>query len=347
MKALRLTNEELGTLCTSLAHLYHAGIGGADALALLAQDEQDRDTRTLLGRMAERADEGVGLGRVFAEEACFPGYLCGLLRVGEQVGRTEQTLQSLGEHYHSRARMDERLRAALLYPAVLLAVMLVVVVVLLVWVLPVFNDVYAQLGSRLTGVAGGLLQLGQALRAAMPVLCAVAGVLVVGLILFSLWPAFGQKLAALWRAWRGDKGVNGRIAVARFLQALAMGMGSGMTQREALELALTLADSEGLARRGRQCLERVEQGDSLADALRKSEFLAAAQSRVLDAGIRSGQGERVMEQIAVRQLERSEAELENAVARVEPVLVVITCVMVGIILLSVMLPLMHIMTGIG
>ncbi len=347
MKALKLTNEELGTLCTSLAHLYHAGIGGADALALLAQDERDRNTHALLCRMADRADEGVSLSRVFADEACFPGYLCGLLKVGEQVGRTEQTLQSLGEHYHGRARMDERLRAALLYPAVLLAVMLAVVVVLLVWVLPVFNDVYAQLGSRLTGVAGGLLRLGQALRAALPSLCVAAGVLVMGLILFSLWPAFGQKSAALWRAWRGDRGVNGRIAVARFLQALAMGMGSGMTQREALELALNLAENESLARRGRQCLERVEQGESLADALRESNLLAATQSRVMEAGVRGGQGERVMEQIAQRQLERSEAALENAVARVEPVLVVITCVMVGIILLSVMLPLMHIMTGIG
>lgn len=347
MKALKLTNEELGTLCTSLAHLYHAGISGADALALLAQDEQDRDTRALLGRMADRADEGVGLGRVFAEETCFPGYLCGLLQVGEQVGRTEQTLRSLGEHYHSRARMDERLRAALLYPAVLLAVMLVVLVVLLVWVLPVFNDVYAQLGSSLTGVAGGLLQLGQALRAGLPALCVVAGVLAVGLIVFSLWPAFGQKLAALWRARRADKGVNGRIATARFLQALAMGIGSGMTQRQALELALGLVESGGLAQRGRSCLQRVERGDGLAEALRKCELLHAAQSRVLEAGIRGGQGERVMEQIAERQLERGEAELENAVARVEPVLVVITCVMVGIILLSVMLPLMHIMTGIG
>jgi len=234
MKTLKLTNEELGTLCTCLAHLVHAGISGADGLALLARDEGDRETRALLSRMAQRADEGVSLGRVFGDEACFPGYLCGLLSVGERVGRTEQTLQALGEHYHSRARMDERLRAALLYPAVLLAVMLAVVVVLLVWVLPVFNDVYARLGSRLTGVAGGLLRLGQALRACLPALCVLAGVLAVGLFLFSLRPAFGQRLAALWRARRGDRGVSGRIADARFLQALAMGMGSGMTWQEAL-----------------------------------------------------------------------------------------------------------------
>jgi len=196
-------------------------------------------------------------------------------------------------------------------------------------------------------VAGGLLRLGQALRAAMPVLCVIAGVLTAGLLLFSLWPAFGQKISALWHSWCGDRGVSRKISDARFLQALAMGMGSGMAQREALELALSLAENDGLARRGSNCLACVDRGEGLAEALRKNELLSAAQSRMLEAGIRGGQGEQVMEQIAARQLERGEVELENAVARVEPVLVVITCVMVGVILMSVMLPLMHIMTGIG
>ena len=58
-------------------------------------------------------------------------------------------------------RLDRRIKSALLYPAVMLMLMLVVIAVLLVKVLPIFNDVYASLGGRLTGVAGGLLAMGQ------------------------------------------------------------------------------------------------------------------------------------------------------------------------------------------
>ena len=94
-----------------------------------------------------------------------------LAEVGERSGRMEESLTALADYYDERCRMERRLRSALLYPAVILLLMLVVMVVLLTKVLPVFNDVYASLGGRLTGVAGGLLALGQALDAALPWLC--------------------------------------------------------------------------------------------------------------------------------------------------------------------------------
>lgn len=348
MRALRLTNEELGALCTGLGHLYHAGISGADALVLLAQDEKDRQRKDLLARMGRRADEGAELGLIFEEQGCFPPYLCRLLKVAGQVGRTEQTLRELGEHYEGRARMEQRMRATLVYPLVLLAVMLAVVVVLLVWVLPVFNDVYARLGSRLTGLAGGLFALGQALRGVLPILCGLAAVVVLGGILFSAFPGLGHRLWAPWRARGAGRGIRGRIHAARFVQALALGLGSGMSQSQAVELALELARGLGpFEAIGTQCLARVEQGEGLAQTLRDMGLITAAHSRVLEAGLRAGRGAEVMEQLARRGLEQSEAELEQVTARVEPVLVVITCMMVGIILLSVMLPLMHIMSGIG
>ena len=92
----------------------------------------------------------------------FPAYVSTLTDVGERVGRIEQTLTSLSRYYENRERMDRRMQAALLYPAMLILVLLAVAVVLLVWVLPVFNDVYAQLGTGLTGFAGSLLQLQRA-----------------------------------------------------------------------------------------------------------------------------------------------------------------------------------------
>ena len=70
-------------------------------------------------------------------------------------------------------------------------------------------------------------------------------------------------------------------------------------------------------------------------------------SRLLALGLRSGTGDTVMEEIARRLTLESQEALEAKVARVEPALVLVTSVMVGVILLSVMLPLMHIMTAIG
>lgn len=348
MKQIRLNKEEISALCMGLACLIHAGIGPGDALTLMAEDEGDPAYRRLLADMARQADEGRPLAEVFRAARCFPAYVCTLLEVGERVGKLEEALRALANYYDGRARMERRLRAALLYPSVLLVVLLAVVVVLLVWVLPIFNDVYGQLGSSLTGLAGGLLSLGAALRAAMPVLCVLLALAALLAAFLAAWPEFRRRCAAAWNARLGDKGVSRLICTARFAQALTMGLSSGLTPTEAVELASNLAEgSPAFQRRCGDCLERMEKGDSLTQALRESGLLPRSQCRLLDAGVRGGCGEAVMEQMAQQLMEDSELALEETVGRIEPALVVVACVMVGVILLSVMLPLMHIMTAIG
>lgn len=91
----------------------------------------------------------------------------------------------------------------------------------------------------------------------------------------------------------------------------------------------------------------LDEGTPLAQAMSQSGVLPRAQCRLLELGLRSGSGDSAMEQIARQLSEESEMALEETVGRVEPTLVVITSVLVGLILLSVMLPLMHIMTAIG
>lgn len=347
MKNRLLTDGELSSLCGELSLLLHAGVSAGDGLSLLAQECQGNQ-RELLSAMAREADCGEPLSAVMRRAGRFPVYVTGLVEVGERTGRLEESLQSLSRYYEERDRLDRQVRASLLYPSVLLLVMLVVIVVLLVWVLPVFRDVYASLGGQLTGVAGGLLTLGQALDAAMPVLCAVLALTVAGLGAFAASGAFRVRVLAWWHRHRGDRGVSRQMGDARFAQALAMGLHSGLPLEESLELsAALLGDVPAAARRCRDCQSRLAQGTGLAEALRDSGVLPAAACRLLALGLRSGTGDTVMEEIARRLSRESQEALEAKVARVEPALVLVTSVLVGVILLSVMLPLMHIMTAIG
>lgn len=348
MKQRLLTNEELSFLCRELANLFAAGISGGDAFALLAEDEGAGRFGELFRNLSHAADEGEPLHEAFSNSGVFPRYVCALLAVGEQVGKTEETLRALGEYYTARASLLRQLKTTLLYPAVLLGVMLVVVLVLLVWVLPVFNDVYARLGSRLTGVAGGLLALGEGIRALLPVLCVILALAAVAAVLIATVPALREKLLALWRSIRGDRGMTRRLNTARFVQALAMGMHSGLTDTEAVTLAMQLSDaSPAFSARCKQCLGLLEAGKGLSQALRESGLLSSGESRLLETGIRSGNAPETMAQISARLSEESEAALATAAGRIEPALVGLMTVLVGLILLSVMLPLMQIMTTIG
>ncbi|MBQ9932061.1 MAG: type II secretion system F family protein [Firmicutes bacterium] len=348
MKQLKLSWEQVGALCRALAHLYHAGIGVGDALALLAEDESSSEEKALLSAMSRRADEGIPLSEIFRETGCFPGYVSSLLGVGEKVGRTEETLTALADHYEGRSRMACQLKNTLLYPSVLLIVLLAVIVILLVWVLPVFSDIYARLGSDMTGLSGGLLLLGQGLGKVMPLLVVILALILIFGGLLAGAPSVRERILSAWRKRCGDKGLGRMLNAARFTQALSMGIASGLSHREAVLLAADLADgSETFKERCERCITKLEEGCDLSEALRDTELLSAAECRLLGAGLKSGAGEKVMEQISQRALEESEQSLESLAGRVEPAIVVIMSVIVGVILLSVMLPLMHIMTAIG
>lgn len=340
-----ISNAGISALTLELSLLLHAGIGVADALALLSEEA---DYKGLLAGMPEKADDGASLSECLRESGRFPAYVCGLIEVGEHAGRTEEALSALSRYYERQTRLDRRIRSALLYPAVMLVLMLVVIGVLLVKVLPIFDEVYASLGGRLTGVAGGLLTLGRWLDKAMPVMWVLLALVVVFCGAFAAVPGFREKLLGAWRGRRGDKGLSRRMNTARVVQALAMGMSSGLQMEEALELSSSLmADVPPAQARCTECRERLEREEPLAQAMRESGMLPAASSRLLELGQRSGTADTAMEKIAADLSEESEAAIEDAVGRVEPALVLVCSLLVGLILLSVMLPLMHIMAAIG
>lgn len=342
-----ISHGEISSLCMELSLLLHAGVGAGDALALLLEDS-DAAYKELLSGMAKEVDEGATLSAALKNSGAFPVYVSGLVEVGEQSGRLEEALLALSRYYEYRTRLDRRIRSALLYPAVMLLLMLLVIGVLLVKVLPMFEDVYRALGGRLTGVAGGLLTLGRMLDKVMPVLWVILAVLVVFLALFAGVSAFRMKILAWWRGIWGDKGISRQMNTARLAQALSMGMASGLSLEESVALAEGLVeDIAGAAGRCRDCRTRLEQGETQGNALKNSGLLPSSSCHLLELGMRSGAGERSMEKIAGDMAENSEAALEEAVNRVEPALVLVCSTLVGVILLSVMLPLMHIISAIG
>ncbi len=338
-----LSYGEIAEVSLELSLLLHAGVGTGDALYLLAEDSP---RKKLLSAMAGEVDGGATLASAMRGSAAFPTYACGLVEVGEQTGRTEEALAALSGYYEDRVRMDRRVRSALLYPAVMLVLMLAVIGVLLVKVLPIFDDVYASLGSRLTGVAAGLLTMGQWLEQVLPVFWVVLAALALLGFLFTAVGPLRRGLTSFWQRGHGDRGISRKLNNARLAQAMAMGMASGLPLEEALGLSAGLVEG-GAKRRCEDCRRRLEGGEALSAALKASGLLPANQSRLLELGQRSGAGDASMEKIARDLSEEGEAALDAAVSRVEPALVLLCSVLVGLILLSVMLPLMHIMAAIG
>lgn len=338
----KATQEEIGSLSLELSLLLHAGIGTGEAVRLLTEEWGGGP----LDGLAERVEAGEPLSAALRASGAFPTYVCGLVETGERTGRTEQALLALSRYYEGRARLGRQVRETLLYPAVMLGLMLLVIGVLLVKVLPIFDSVYGTLGSGLSGAAGGLLALGQWLERSMPVVWAMLALAALLGVACGVSEALRAGLASQWQRRFGDRGVSRKLNDARLAQALSMGLAGGLPLEETLELCGGLLEG-GARARCAECRRRLEDGERLSAALSGSELLPPRSCRLLELGQRGGAGDLAMEKIANDLMEEGERALASLAGRVEPALVLACSLLVGLILLSVMLPLMNIMAAIG
>jgi len=337
----------LARIFRSFALLLHSGIGGADGAFLLAREEQP-PLQELLNSLGQHLDEGMPLWEAMEHTGGFPEHARAMVSIGEETGRLEEALNSLAAFYEERSRSLQQIRSAVAYPAMVLMLMLLVVGVLLVKVLPVFDRVYATLGSRLTGPAAGLLYAGQLLEGALPALFVILLGLIAGAIALKCSPGLRERLVSFWRRRFDDRGIARKFNNARFARALSMGLSSGLSLERSMTLAENLLqDAPGAASRCAACAKAMEAGTALGTALEEAGLLPPSQCRLLQVGTRSGSGDRVLEQIADTMMEEAQNALESAVSALEPAMVLASSLLVGLILLSVMLPLANILTVLG
>ena len=344
---MKLTHAEIAALCRGLSRLLHGGLSLNEGAFLLAEGEQGT-LKALLTAMGEAMDSGSDLCEAMVSNGAFPPHVYGMVKVGEASGRLEEALEGLADYYDERVRTARRIRSALTYPCMILGLMMIVITVLLTKVLPVFESVYASLGVTMTGLSGGLLALGRGLGAVLPVLLALLAAAAIAGV--AIWRSAGlrEKITARLLSRFGDRGILRKFNNARFLRAMALGLGSGLSLEEALELSCgLLSDVREAAARCAACAEAVRAGEDVAEAMKQAGLLSPAQSRMLRLSLRSGSGDKIMAELADTAMEEAELALDNTVGRIEPAMVTVCSALVGAILLTVMLPLVDILSALG
>ena len=343
-----LSDSYVSMLCTELMMLHNAGVAPYDSLLLMIDDEREKDGQAVLRGMLPALEDGNPLSAAFRESGYFPRYMVSMMEAGEQTGRVAEALQALSNHYARQERIAQSLRNAVLYPVMLLTLMLAVVALLIIQVLPMFNEVYLRLGTQLPPFAEQLMAFGRWVSGASVAIALTVGAIL--LLAFIMWliPQARASIGGWFRDTWGDKGILGDIASSRFASALAMGVASGLDTEKALELASSVSGgSKAVDGKHKRCIELIHEGKSLADSMFETEVFSARNSRMLSLGARSGMADAALSEIAERSGRAVQDDIDRLIGKVEPTLVIISSVLTGVILLSVMLPLMGIMTALG
>lgn len=346
MKALN--NSELIFFCGQLALTLRSGISSLEGLSLMLEDSPGGDGQKLLEQLIHEMEHTGSLSQALESAKVFPPYLCSMVELGEQTGRLDDVMESLAAHYRREEELSRNIRSAVAYPLVMLGMMIAVMAVLLIKVMPVFRQVFEQLGTQMTGFPRAVMELGGVLGNYSGVFLVLAAA-AAAVCIFLFFTEKGRSISSnLFNRSVFTRRLAEKIACSRFASAMYLSLSSGLNVDQSLEMTERLVEHTRVQGQIREIRRSVAAGEeTFAEAAARTRIFTGAYTRMLAAGFRAGSLDEVMKQISAQYDEEIEERIDSALGRLEPTLVAILSVAVGLILLSVMLPLLGVMANIG
>lgn len=340
-----LSNTELSAFCSQMAMLLKAGISSMEGISMMQEDASSTEEKALLTCIYETLLNTGSFHEALASTKIFPDYMLRMTQIGEMSGRLDDVMEKLSHYYEREESINQSIRHAVTYPFIMIGMMILIVVVLLVKVLPIFNQVFEQMGQQMEGVSRVLLNLGNVIGNYSYLFIGIFALCIL-LFLYSTQSKNGRaKLYQTACHIPFTASLCEQIALSRFTQAMALTLKSGLTTEESLQTACELINHAGIQKKLEECKNLMEQGEELSVCLTKSNILNGIYGRMVAIGSRSGSLEEVLEKIADQYQEEADQKISRAISLLEPTLVALLSVVVGMILLSVMLPLMGLMSG--
>lgn len=333
--------EELSLFLNELGMFFSGGVPFYDAFLIMAENTGSARERALLTLLAQKIDQGKELSEALGEAGCYPDHMIRMIRIGESSGKLEEVLDSLSIYYHRQEHLRASIRSAVVYPLVMVLVMLAILAVLMIKVLPVFSQVFDQVGAQLPAPLAAIAHSSST--------AAIISAIFVCLILLLLIGYCIARRTAAGQAFLTRLPLTRKIfektEAARFANSMALLLASGISSDEAVDMILTLTRSPRSREKLTKLQNLLNQGETLPRALTVSGVLSSKYAAMIAVGMKTGNTEEMMDLAAQRQSDDTDRSIERLIAGVEPAVVIIMCLIIGSILLSVMLPLMKIMTS--
>lgn len=343
----KLNYDEVAYFCEQLGLVISAGIPLSEGAEMIGGSAEDSNVTRTAEALGKTLTEGRTLYEAMEECGAFPPYAVNMVRIGTLSGRLDDVLKGLSGYYEDMADRLRSIRSAVLHPLILIAMMIVIMIVLILQVIPMFNDIFGQFDSSVQEAVEASVRYAYTTGTIiLIVLCAILLISVV-IALLSKIQKVRNALSSFAARFFATKRVAGFFTQAKFAGAMSMMVSSGIDSAEALENVMLLINDRDMNRRIEKCRAQVIEGEPFADALNDAKLLPPIYSRSLKMAYRSGAFDDAWKKISARCTDEANATSENLVSVIEPVLIAIMAVMIGAILLTVMLPMMDIMSVLG
>jgi type IV pilus assembly protein PilC len=331
--------KDMAVFSRQFATMINSGLPLLRTLAILEEQSSSKTLKTVLGEMRLDVEHGSSLSGAMAKHPrTFSNLYVSMVRSGETAGTLDSVLLRLADTLEKEVSLRRQIKTAMTYPIVVFGLVIIILTAILVFVVPTFKDLYAQLGGTLPAPTRLLIFVSDVVRRFF--LFVVGGIAV-----------------GVWGLRRWTKTANGRYAfdrfklripifgklfqktaLSRFSRTLAALSRSGVPILQALEIVAETVQNSVVARAVRDVQTSVREGESIAEPLTQHDIFPPMVVQMIAVGEETGALDSMLDKIADFYDEEVAATVESLTSLIEPVLIAVVGGVVGAIVICLYLP---------
>ena len=332
-KALQVFSRQFATMID-------AGLNVVASLRILEEQTTDAYLAEVIEEVRLDVERGLLLSQALERHPkVFSRLYVAMVEAGEAAGILDEVLDRLATQIEKEANIKRRVKGAMVYPTVVLSFAFLILIAMLLFIIPVFEDLYAQLGGQLPMLTQLIIDASNLLRSRWYIIFPTIGLVI---FVFLRWKRSeaGRKH---WDRFKlnvpmkiGDIVV--KVTMARFTRTLSTLVTAGVDIIKALEITGATAGNWVVEDALRTVRERVHGGTSIAQPLIENPVFPPMVSQMVKIGEETGELDAMLGKIADFYEEEVDASISALTSIIEPVMIILIGAMVGTIIIAMYLP---------
>lgn len=339
----RVGLKDVAVFSRQFATMINSGLTLLRAMNILSEQTENPALAKILTQVRLDIERGSSLSQALARHPkAFNRLYIAMVRAGEIGGMLDSVLLQLASTIEKQVELRRKIISAMTYPVAVLGLVLLIVTAMLIFVVPTFESLYADLDSPLPGPTKLLLAVSSFMTTFAPVIILAEVGMVV---LFKRWIA-SEKGRAIWDSFKLKVPIFGKLvrktALTRFARTLSSLLRAGVPILEALEITSETVGNAVVAKAVREVQVAVRQGESMARPLAQHAVFPPMVVQMLAVGEETGAVDTMLDKVADFYDQEIEALVDALTSLLEPLLIVVLGGVVGGMVIALYMPMFNI-----
>lgn len=340
--------KDLAVFSRQFATMLNSGLSMMRALTILADQTENPELKKILKSVTKDIESGMSLSDSLVKyPKAFPPLMINMTRAGETGGFLDQTMLQIAEAFEADVKLRGKIKAAMTYPVVVFILAILMCVAMLIFIVPVFEDMFSNLGGTLPLPTRVLVFLSGVLKS-------MGWLFALGMVGFWLWwrknshkPAVRNVMDPLKLRLPVFGDLFQKIAMARFARNFGTLLASGVPILQSLDIVSETTGSVVISRACKSVQESVRQGDTISRPLATHDVFPQMVVQMIAVGEDTGAIDEMLYKIAEFYDQEVESTTEALTALIEPLMIAFLGGVVGSMIVALYMPIFKVFDMIG